>query len=78
MAGHSRNIVHGVAAAAVGFAGLVVGRCSGGSCSTCLACVAPGVALVMFGLIGRVSSPKESSSTSSCARPSDAGGHASG
>jgi hypothetical protein len=77
MDGRSRNLVHGVAAVAVGFAGVMAGRCSGSSCGTCLACVVPGVALVMFGVIGRGASPKKRESTSSCARPSGAGGHAS-
>lgn len=55
MTGHGRNLFHAAIGVAAGVAGVAAGRCTGGSCSTCLACVLPGVSVLLLGVAGSLS-----------------------
>lgn len=55
MTGPGRNLFHAAFGVAAGVAGVAAGRCTGGSCGSCLACVLPGVGVLLLGVLGSLS-----------------------
>jgi len=55
LTGHGRNLFHAAVGVAAGVAGVAASRCTGGSCSTCLACAIPGVSVLLLGVWGKLS-----------------------